>query len=205
MSSDWIATIILAAGKSSRFGENKLLSEFKGKKIIEFTLSLYITNKKLFKDIFVVIGYQHEKILSQLSNYSITTCFNENYITGGMSSSIKVGMQSLLKKDLKKCIGVIIHPADIPFIDLETINRISEKVLQDKTISILIPKYEKKSGHPIFISKFLFHELLNVNEEKKGLRGFIQEYSKLVTYFDVESKFVLVDIDLKADLEKFRD
>ena len=49
MNSGWIAVIVLAAGQSKRFGQNKLLTDFKGKKLIEHTLEPYINNQEHFK------------------------------------------------------------------------------------------------------------------------------------------------------------
>ncbi|MHA2277444.1 MAG: nucleotidyltransferase family protein [Candidatus Kariarchaeaceae archaeon] len=200
MKSDWIAVIILAAGQSTRFGKNKLLTVFKDKKLIEHTLEPYINNQEVFKKVIVVLGSLKDDFQLLLKNSQVITTYNRDYQSSGMSSSIKVGISKLLDSKLNNCKGVIIHPADIPFVREEEISKILESAVQENTI--LIPSYKNQRGHPLFFSKDLIKELSKLSDKEKGLRGYLRGKKDIIRYIEVNSNRVLFDVDIVEDLEK---
>jgi molybdenum cofactor cytidylyltransferase len=200
MKSDWIAVLILAAGQSKRFGKNKLLTDFKNKKLIEHTLEPYLNNQNIFKKIIVVIGSLKDDFQQLFKNSRVITVYNQDYQSSGMSSSIKVGISKLLELDLKNCTGVIIHPADIPFVREEEIGKIIESTLPENTI--VVPSYKNQRGHPIFFSKALIKELLGLSDEEMGLRGYLHMKKDIINYVVMDSHRILFDVDKKEDLKK---
>ena len=107
-----ITAIVLAAGKSKRFGKsNKLLATYKRNPVLKHTLNK-ITKSKV-DEILLVTGHQNNKIQNQFKKYSnIKFLFNKNF-NKGMSSSIKIGLTGtpLLGKDYnsKSLFGDYIH------------------------------------------------------------------------------------------------
>jgi len=193
-----IIPIILAAGKSGRFGsENKLLYKITTKSILEMTLSPFIEN---FDTIIVIIGAYKSEMINYLSRYNtdqVFPIFNDEWKSSGMSSSIKKGIQFIQNK--YKSQGVLIHPGDIPFITSNDLQVIITEVEQEKYQKIIIPEYKLKHGHPVFIPSFLFSETLSISEQTEGLRGFMiknDHYKKYV----ICSEGILKDIDKKEDL-----
>ena len=68
-----ISAILLAAGQSRRMnGENKLLKKYKKKYLINHILSSLIKSK--INKVFVVVGYQQEKIRDILLNKKLEIC-----------------------------------------------------------------------------------------------------------------------------------
>ena len=106
-----ILKLLLAAGRSNRFGsQNKLLQLLNGKKIIQRTLEnlLNIFNKK---EILVVTGYQVKEIELSLKKYEIKTSYN-NFYYKGMGTSIS----HAIKNNELNFDGVMIIPADMPLV-----------------------------------------------------------------------------------------
>lgn len=194
-----IASIILAAGESKRFGENKLLIRLGDQPLLEHTLKAFTDHQMLQNDIIVVTGYYTEELKPILKKYKVKQKYNPSF-NRGMSSSIQSGLE-LLKENLGEFTGILIHPGDIPFItnqDLEGL--ISCHIsLPDK---IIIPKFNSKRGHPIIIPKILFPELDLIGEETKGLSGLIRASDSAIKYVNVNNQGILEDIDTKKDLEE---
>ena len=114
--------ILLAAGNSTRFSDknNKLLVKFKSKSLLEYNLSQI--NKLNFRKITVVTN----KI--KLSNYPLLE--NIEIIRGGITRNLSV--KNALTKSKHKSKFVIIHDAARPLYSTKLINKLSNKILQNK-------------------------------------------------------------------------
>ena len=86
-----IATLVLAAGLSTRFGEHKLLYKLaSGRTIIEQSLTSLAYRTR--SDIFIVTGYQSGDLSRLLHDYQ---CLEIHDYAAGMGHSISEGMQQL--------------------------------------------------------------------------------------------------------------
>ena len=89
------AGVIVAAGLSSRMGEFKPLLPFRGSTIIENTIN---TMKRAGVDtIVVVIGYNKEVMEQALEGSNVIMVYNPNYATSDMMSSIKLGIECIIR------------------------------------------------------------------------------------------------------------
>ena len=73
-----ISAIILAAGKSTRFGACKQLLKLKGKNMIEYTLNN--VKKSVVDEIIVVLGFKASEILKVIQGNKIV--INNEYEKG---------------------------------------------------------------------------------------------------------------------------
>ncbi|MCH4889763.1 nucleotidyltransferase family protein [Acidaminobacter sp. JC074] len=177
--------IILAAGMSTRFPENKMLQMIEGVTLIEKTV---IKMAPYVNRIIVVVGHKSHLIEEILAKYDkVILAYNKDY-KEGMYSSIKCGM-ALAGED------VYLIPGDMAFVSDKTYQKMSEQDGQ-----ILIPSYNMKSGHPIKLAYPIVKAICKSKHEH--LRAFLNEYDK--DYLVVEDPYILVDIDTKKDLEKVR-
>jgi len=55
-------------------------------------------------------------------------------------------------------------------------------------------------GHPILFDHALFHEMLKITEEKAGLKEVVNRHRSEIRRIEVESREILVDIDIPYDL-----
>ncbi len=204
-----ITTLILAAGESKRFRENKLLqvielekpiNDRKRFRLIELLTIKYLKNREI-SDVVVVVGYKPLDIIEALKNLDVKYVYNPEY-GKGMSYSVRKGIRAIYRyTDI-----AIIHPGDVPFIDVNTIQELvsyAVKLYRNKEDFIVLPSYKgKKGGHPLIVSKNLIPYILSINEETRGLKGFLNRFSEKKKYVITNDLGVLYDIDTPDDLVK---
>lgn len=198
-----IAGVILAAGESKRFRpENKLLYEINGVSVLNHLLNAFLQSN--IDTITIVVGFQTSEVIkitnSLVSSSNIPTNLVENqeFRTGGMSSSIIKGLKSVINSE-----AVLITPADIPFIPTNVINTLINYYRKNNP-KIIIPTCDHRKGHPILISSDLYPEVLSISEELRGLKEITTKYRDLIDYLPFEEKGIIRDIDTKEDLQNFR-
>jgi len=199
----FVSTVILAAGMSTRFPGNKMIYKvsINGEAV---PLIRYLVRKFLMSgvvdDVVVVIGHEKEAIIDAVGDLDVKFVFNPDYRVG-MSSSVKVGVASVMKySDI-----VLIHPGDVFFIRRETIAFLVNYALKlaGTTLKfVVIPKYGVKGGHPLIVGKELLADVLNIREESRGLKGFLSNACEYVKYVDVDDVGVLADVDTLEDLKR---
>ena len=187
-----ISAILLAAGKSKRLkGENKLIKNFKGKPLINHILSSLIKSK--VNKIFIVAGYQNQKIKKiALKSKKITFVINSQYLKG-ISTSIKCG----LKKISKKNIGFLIAHADMPLVSKTILNTLCS-ALKNKNKEIFIPVYKKKVGNPLAFKYSMIKSLKKIKGDR-GAKKLIRSNKSKVQLVKMKSKSILIDFDQLKD------
>ena len=137
---DYMTTIILAAGLSSRMGENKLLLPFNGSTILETTLKTVLP----FSDrTLIVVGHDSNKIKKLLEKYPVEFVDNPRYREGQRSSTL-LGIESVLDDDF------MVLPGDLPLIKNKDIEG-TITLLSRYTVSRAI--YKGIPGHPVAYRK----------------------------------------------------
>jgi molybdenum cofactor cytidylyltransferase len=190
-----ITFIVLAAGESRRFPGNKLLFEIEDNvTIIELILSSILASKA--DRVIVILGHEAEAVHEKVQNINtrIQTVINPQYKGGGMSSSIRLGMENALESQ-----AVLITPADIPFIRFEVIDLLIDYYLSNFP-PLIIPTHQGRKGHPILISSKLFKYVLKVSEEKRGLKEVIKLFKDEIKFLPTKYQGILYDIDSVSDI-----
>ncbi len=200
-----IAAIVLAAGTSRRMrSSHKLLLPLNNRPILEHVLIAALASQA--DPIVLVLGYQADLIRTVLEGYrsvpAITWVENPHYLRG-MSSSIHVGIQTLLNmKKNPQCDGAMILLGDQPLISFEVMNRLIE-VRQQSHQPIVVPFYAGKRGNPVLFEKSIFPELLAITGDEGG-RSVIQRHLHDVAMVEMEYPGVHMDIDTWEDYERYR-
>ena len=201
-----IIGLILAAGESIRFKQNKLLAEIEPqKRVIDYLIEhLYVSN---LDHIVFVLGHSADLIINEIKSLNSTKIrfiINNAYKKGGMTSSIKTGFNFILN-NYKSVDAVLITPADIPFITSIVWNKIIEVFyLNNQKNKIIIPKYKGKKGHPILLSKEIFPSIQKISEKSQGLKAIISKYWDEILFLDTTQPGILFDIDDPKDLETLK-
>ena len=193
MKSTKILKLVLAAGKSNRYGsQNKLLQLLNGKKIIEHTVQNLL---KIFhhKEILVVTGYQAKEIELSLKKYEIKTSYNKLYYKG-MGTSIS----HVIKKSELNLDAVMIIPADMPLITSFDYEKVIKAFLKTDFDKIICPKYKNKKGNPLVLPKPYFKILKSLKEDE-GARKILPKKDFL---FVKTGPGTIFDIDKIEDLKK---
>ena len=182
--------IILAAGESKRMKVPKMLLPFHGKTMIEKVVE-NVAGSEVFRTL-VVVGAFRDEVLGAISHTGVSSCYNENY-RNGMLSSVKCGFKNLpALYD-----AVLVFPGDQPFIVPDVINSLI-KAYRETGKGIIIPVYREKRGHPILISS-KYRDAVGSLDENEGLRLLSEMFKEDVSEVKTSSPGILKDFDTRED------
>ncbi|WP_193170498.1 NTP transferase domain-containing protein [Nisaea nitritireducens] len=183
-----IASILLAAGQSSRMGAtNKLLGTLDGKPLVRWVAEAILASAA--GRLVVVTGHEAEKVTAALSDLDAEFVHNPHYATG-MSTSVRAGFASLPEGTdaALVCLG------DMPTITARMLDALIAAYDPVEGRAIVVPVHGGKRGNPILWDHRFFEEMQEL-EGDKGARGLLAEFADLVAEVDVPDNAIHLDID----------
>jgi molybdenum cofactor cytidylyltransferase len=181
--------ILLAAGKSERFGSNKLLHP-----ITDNRPMLLVTAGKLASVLpgsIIVINEQLNPFTTELEQLGLRVVVNEQ-AEQGMGSSIACGVGAS-----QQASGWLIMLADMPYIKTETITLLVTRL--EHGANIVAPVYDKQRGHPVGFDQCYKDELLALDQDT-GARQVIKKHQDKLELVTVDDTGVIIDVDQASDL-----
>ena len=148
-------------------------------------------------EIILVLGNSADEIREQLQLENVRIVFNKAH-EQGMGTSVSAGVAAVDSQSA----GVLVVLADQPFVKPETIDLLIEQYRQGKP-RIVIPTFHGFRGNPVLIDRALFPELLRLAADI-GCRSIFGNHAEDILKVAVEDVGVLLDVDTKADLDRFR-
>jgi molybdenum cofactor cytidylyltransferase len=197
--------LILAAGESKRFHGNKLLYKHWSKPLIVQNVENALQSG-VVDSVVVVTGHGREEVERVLaeSNLPVAIVFNEQYRLG-MSFSIKKGVEYVLQR-FSNVEALYINPGDCAWIHPAIYLLLMVKAQDYRGARLIaIPTYRGRRGHPILVLGDLISDLLNISEETRGLKGFIEKHSDKVLLVETNYPGVLLDVDEVRDLLRVKE
>ena len=91
-----VSGVVLAAGVSSRMGQHKLLLPLAGEPLVRRVTSAVL--EAGFDDVLVVVGYEHDRVVSALGGLPVRHVVNFDYASG-MGSSFRTAVAALTDSD----------------------------------------------------------------------------------------------------------
>ncbi len=186
-----VALIVLAAGKSTRMGRNKLLLPVDGKPMVRRVVETGLASKA--SEVIVVIGHEDEKIRDALVGLNSKFVLNEEY-ERGQSFSVRRGLDEI--KD--RAGAMMILPGDVAMVQTQEIDAVIEEFWRHPS-PIVVASHAGQPGHPILFSRELFNEISQINEETLGLKSVTTKNRDSTKRVETRSKAVLLDIDTPED------
>ena len=186
-----VKAIVLAAGKSSRMGTNKLLLLFDNKPVLE-----HILDRLTKYETFVVTGYNPEDIEKILFKYDIKILHNPDY-ENGMTSTFKKGLSAI--GDNVDAVFLVL--GDTFGFNPELLEKMVNKMESTKAL-IISPIYDGKRGHPVLISSKLFPEFMRL-DFNQTLRDLILLHERDHQYVNGDI-WTRIDLDTPEDYEKVK-
>jgi len=191
-----VSAIILAAGLSSRMGENKLLKVWEGKTIFQHNLEALPSG--LLEEIIVVTGRDSEEIRSIAKEVlpQVKTVHNPDF-TSGMTSSIQTGVRAVGDG----VSGMMVCLSDMPLLTPEHYEELIYhfgQCYQPGTPCLTAPVVSGKRKNPVIFSRELKDEIL-AHGEKEGCREIVAAHSANLHTVEFTDERPFTDIDTLAD------
>ncbi|KLO24251.1 MULTISPECIES: nucleotidyltransferase family protein [unclassified Marinitoga] len=184
-----ILGVILAAGLSTRFKDNKLLFEYNGKALLQWTIDLL---NKFDIDKLMIVNEKWKSIKKNFDYNNFKIIENPDY-KNGISSSVKEAIKFALKYDYE---SMLIFLGDMPLIPKTVVTTILNSTSEKP---IIAPYYKDKKGFPTLIKKPLFYDILNIHGDS-GVKQIIKNNPEFVEKINVDYPEVTVDFDYKLEV-----
>jgi molybdenum cofactor cytidylyltransferase len=189
-----IGGIILAAGSSQRFGEDKRARRLpSGNTLLEDTIRSAMPS---IQRLLVVLRHDDE------FGDHLNGLVNDRYIQFYQAPDSDQGMGSSLANAITQCEdwqAALIMLGDMPYIQQPTFEAILN-AYQPGDESIVVPVTNDIQGHPVLFDQCYFGELSKLKGDQ-GARPIVKAHSKRVVHVEVDDPGILIDIDVPEDIE----
>jgi len=191
------AAIVLAAGKSERMGQNKLLLRLNDTTVIDNILDAVAAAN--IDETIVVLGHKPEQITEAIQSRreAVRTGVNEDF-AHGMISSFQKGLQLLPYVD-----AAFLILGDEPILDSNFLNVMMQHMENAHGRALVVsPVHKGKKGHPLLVHRQLFSEILGL-EKTETMRDIVRRHAdRLLTI--AAPAWTLMDIDTPEDYARIR-
>jgi molybdenum cofactor cytidylyltransferase len=197
-----VAAIVLAAGRSSRMGQHKLLLPLGGRPLVSYAVKAASASSA--DPVIVVLGFQAAEIEAALPAGRFRVCVNPHFATG-MSSSLALGITTLSAvppSSGRSISGALILLADQPLISTSLVNRLLERASATPD-AIIAAAYAGVRSTPVYFPSRLFDELLHITGDEGG-RSVIARHPDLVSIQDIAESERGIDVDRREEFEELQ-
>ncbi len=191
-----ISAIILAAGRSKRMGQPKMLLPWGKSTVIEHVITTF--RQAGIEDLLVVTGGAGEHVNKAIERYPVQKIHNNDYATGEMLSSLQCGLRALPDRVQATLIGL----GDQPQVEERTIRLICE-AYQESNTKLVVPSFQMRRGHPWLVVRPLWAEILALKAPESP-RDFLNRHAKEIHYVDAGTPSILADLDTPEDYQNAR-
>jgi molybdenum cofactor cytidylyltransferase len=183
------AAVVLAAGRSSRMGVNKLLLEVEGKSVLDRLLE---SLTQAVDEVVVVVGYNPDPIKRIARDHGVHVAYNPDY-EKGMTTSFQAGLSVVKDTD-----AVFLILGDQLGLRLELLKRMLA-ALEDLPGALIVSTvHNGKRGHPVLFKAQLFDEILS---HKGTLKEIVDSHSD--AHASIEgNEWSTIDFDTPDDFNR---
>lgn len=191
-----ISAIVLAAGRSSRFGEaNKLLADVSGRPMIKAVTGAVAESR--VQDIVLVTGNDGGRVAAAVGPGPWRIVANPEPGLG-LSSSIRAGLAALSDE----VNGVLIVLGDMPGVSAALIDQLIAAFEAHASDVIVYPvSTQGRQGHPVLWPAALFAELSALTGDT-GAKALLSKYSDRVVTIAATGDAAFFDVDTVEDLNR---
>ena len=190
-----VGAVVLAAGKSERMGQNKLLLPLNDKTVIESILDAL--EAAGISEQVVVLGNEPGPVIDaikpKLGKVKIALNLEPEQ---GMKSSFQTGLIVLLSK----VDAAFLVLGDEPIFDPDVL-KIMVQTMEDEQCKALIvtPIHSGKKGHPLLFSRELFNEILSL-KTTETIRDIVHKHMDGLVMVESPA-WTTMDLDTPEDYE----
>jgi len=190
-----LSAIVLAAGMSTRMGQNKLLLDFRDKPLIVHAVDTLLASE--INEVIVVLGNEAEKVQEKVRGRPVRLVENPDF-REGLSTSVRAGVNATSRQ----ANGIMVYLADQPLLEPADVNRILRAFTRAKDVgkSIVVPFFDGKRGNPVLLDSSYREAILGVVGDV-GCKGVIKRYPDQVFVVEMENDHVIRDMDTIEEYE----
>ena len=190
-----IAAIVLAGGRSTRYGiRNKLLEPLEGVPLVVRTVRAALASRA--SPVIVVTGHEADAVGATLDGLDVRIVHNPDF-AAGLSTSLKAGIAAV-PDDAD---GAVVALGDMPRIEARHLDRLIAAFSPKEGRGIVVPVHLGKRGNPVLFARAYFAELREI-EGDTGARHVIAASASEVAEVDLGTDAIFLDIDTPEALER---
>ena len=182
-----IAGLVMAAGRSSRMGANKLLLDDGGHPIIATVVDHALAAG--LAEVVVVCGHQEAEMRTALAGKAVRVVPCPDF-ADGMSASLRCGLKAL-SQDVDAAFLLL---GDMPRVGADLLRRMSAAYNPTEGRSIIVPSFAGKRGNPVLWDRRFFAEMMELAGDV-GARHLIGEHADQVTEIEAADAGIMMDVD----------
>jgi len=190
-----IAAVVLAAGRSERFGEPKQLVRLGGASLVRRAVGAAVDGGCI--PVIAVLGSAAERVGRELVGSPARSVINDDW-KAGLASSVRAGVAALDGESAVR--AVLLLTCDQPLLDGAIVREILE-AFDGAAGRIVACEYAGTVGVPALFERSRFPELADLSGER-GASRILREHAADVVR--VPWPGGAIDIDTPEDYERFR-
>jgi molybdenum cofactor cytidylyltransferase len=189
-----IATVVLAAGRSSRMApQHKLLVEVDGgKKMVARVVDNLLSAAG--RPLIVVTGHRAAEVEAALVGRPVTFVAAPDW-DAGLSASLRAGIAAV-PADAR---AAIVCLGDMPLVTARVLERLVAAYDPDEGRRIVVPTHAGAFGNPVLWDRSFFPEMMALSGDR-GARGLLDKHAEHVATVAMDDDGVLRDFDTPAQL-----
>lgn len=183
--------IVLAAGRSRRYGErNKLLEPIDGTPMVELVVGTAVDS--LASGVTVVVGYEADRVRDALDDYDVDVRYNDEF-EAGQSTSLSVGVEAAASRGAD---AIVVLLGDMPYVDRRSVNLVVAAQATGKWDAVAAACRGRR-GNPVSFDSAYFDRLADVDGDVGGRQILLGSADAIAIETDDEG--VLRDVDRPDD------
>ena len=189
-----IQGLLLAAGRSQRFGADKRRAAVDGESLLLRTVRRWLQARdEVFDELLVVLrepSDSERELAAQLQALGVPSTFCAEAQLG-MGHSLAWGVLQTPRVD-----GWLIGLADMPAVQAQSIRAVAHALLPH---NIVVPTHGGLRGHPVGFGRDFGNELLTVRGDS-GARSVLQAHRDALHWLELDDPGLLLDVDEPSQL-----
>lgn len=195
------ASVILAAGESSRMGSDKALLSWPPQTAgqppsKETFLSAAIRSLTLSTDFVIVVAGKNEAALAPIVYANGATIVANPDPSRGQFSSLQVGLHEVLNRGRDAAVITLVDRPPVSRATVSTLRAAFEAAPQN--IWAVVPEFSGNHGHPFLAGRELMEAFLQAPATASA-REIEHRYQEHIQYLAVSDPFVAANVDTPED------
>ncbi|MDR3437776.1 nucleotidyltransferase family protein [Telmatospirillum sp.] len=187
MTAPAVAALVLAAGRSSRMGSNKLTLMLDGKPLVAHVCDAALAAG--LTPVVVVTGHQAETVRRLLAGRNVSWTHNADFASG-MATSLTAGIAALPPETD----AVLVCLGDMPRVSARHMTEIAEAFDPESGYTACVPIHNGQRGNPVLLGKQHFAEILALDGDR-GARSVLAAHDAAVRRVVIDDDAILTDVD----------